>query len=95
MKESICIRPADDEIEVMAKAVAILNKFRILGIIIRKKFVDLVIEKDPSFATQEKIQQLYSFWVGRIRDEKLNDSLEAVLQKLTVDLEVKVDRLKS
>lgn len=95
MKKTICITPIDDDMEVMAKSVDLLNKFKVFGVAIRKDFVDMVISVDAGFSTREKIQELYSFWLGRSRDRKLNESLEKVLQHLAEKLQDKIDILNS
>ncbi|KQS45941.1 hypothetical protein ASG38_15135 [Flavobacterium sp. Leaf359] len=94
MKKTITIEPFDEYMESMAKSVELLNKFKIYGLTMRKRFVSKVIETDPFFASLENIDHLQQFWLGRLRDNNINERLEAVLGKLTQGLADQLEKLK-
>ena len=94
MKKTITIEPFDEYMESMARSVELLNKFKIYGLTIRKRFISKVIETDPFFASLENIEHLQQFWLGRLRDNNINERLEAVLGILAQGLEDQLEKLK-
>lgn len=84
MKKAICITPADDEMEIMAVSVSLLNEFKVLGFTTRRSFVEMVMGEKTAYHEYEKMKGLEQFWAGRSRDKFLNADLQIVLDKLKV-----------
>jgi len=76
------IYPVDDEMNLLATAVKLLNEFKIMGFVRRQGFVELVMDCKPEYQTFENMQKLNNFWAGRVKDKNLNDDLQTVIDKL-------------
>jgi hypothetical protein len=82
MKKSILIDPVDDEMELLANAVLILNNYKRTGFVKREAFVELIMGEDKSYHTLQGMQKLNNFWAGRVKDEVLNEDLNRILENL-------------
>ena len=84
MKKSIVISPVDNEMELLANAVRILNSYKVAGFVKRESFVELVMGEDTSYHNLSGMQKLNNFWAGRVKDQDLNNDLQRILEKLKV-----------
>ncbi len=82
MKNTISIKPVDEEMAVLANAVSILNDYKAHGFAKREAFVEAVMDEDKSYHTFQGMQKLNNFWAGRVKDSQLNDDLLKVLENL-------------
>jgi hypothetical protein len=84
MKKSICITPADENMEGWAMAVKLLNDFKLLEFNKREDFVAIIAKYNTAYQYDFKnIQQLHRFWAIRDNSPALLRDIEAVLNILT------------
>lgn len=76
------IKPFDDEMEVLATAIKVLNDYKVLGFVKRESFVELIMNEDKSYHNFPAMQKLNNFWSGRVKDKLLNDDLVRIYEKL-------------
>lgn len=82
MIKKIEIIPVDEEMELLSKAVYILNCFKQAGYVNRQDFVEFVTDTDLSYKNINGFNKLNNFWAGRVKDKSLNADLEVILSKL-------------
>lgn len=82
MKKSIVINPVDEEMELLANAVSILNNFKKIGFVKRESFVEMVMDEDTSYHNLQGMQKLNNFWAGRVKDAALNTDLIRIFENL-------------
>lgn len=82
MKKSIVINPVDEEMELLANAVSILNNFKKIGFVKRESFVEMVMDEDNSYHNLQGMQKLNNFWAGRVKDASLNTDLLRIFENL-------------
>ena len=80
MIKTIQIQPVDEEMELLSKAVFILNEFKKSGYTTRQDFVVYVSETDNSYKNISGFNKLNNFWAGRVKDKSLNDDLQNILK---------------
>lgn len=85
MKKNICIIPIDDEMELLSRAIFLLNEVKKKGFHKRDAFVNAVVDLLPSYSTPFGINMLNNFWAGRVKSEQLNYDIETVLEKLKAE----------
>jgi len=82
MKKSIVINPVDEEMELLANAVSILNNFKKIGFVKRESFVEMVMDEDTSYHNFQGMQKLNNFWAGRVKDAALNADLLRIFENV-------------
>lgn len=82
MKSTIIIEPETDEIRLMAISVDIKNKFAKKGCITRSAFISTVQEHNSRYMDYKMVGRLETWWLGRIRDQELNNDLLTILNLL-------------
>ena len=82
MNNSVCIKPVDDEMALMANSLRILNDYKKLGFTKREAFVELVMDEDKNYQNFEGMKKLNNFWALRVKDMILNQDLLKVLENL-------------
>lgn len=82
MKNTILIVPVDEEMEVLATAVSILNDYKFQGFSKREAFVEAIMDEDKSYHTFQGMQKLNNFWAGRVKNAQLNIDLVRILENL-------------
>jgi hypothetical protein len=82
MKKAIIINPIDEDIELLANSISILNDYKKLGFVKRESFVELIMGEDTSYHTLQGMQKLTSFWAGRVKDVNLNKDLIRIFENL-------------
>ncbi len=81
MKKRICITPVDDTMEAWARAVKLLNDFKLLKFNKREDFVAIIAKHNDAYRLDFiKVQQLHRFWAIRDRSPELLRDIEDVLQ---------------
>lgn len=84
MIKTIQIEPVDEEMELLSKAVFILNEFKKSGYTTRQDFVEYVSETDDSYRNVSGFNKLNNFWAGRVKDKSLNEDLQKILDNIKV-----------
>lgn len=84
MIKKIEIIPVDEEMELLSKAVFVLNEFKKAGYKTRQDFVEYVSETDISYKNIGGFNKLNNFWAGRVKDKSLNEDLQKILDQLKV-----------
>ena len=79
MIKTIQIEPVDEEMELLSKAVFILNEFKKSGYTTRQDFVGYVSETDAAYKNIGGFNKLNNFWAGRVKDKFLNEDLQKIL----------------
>lgn len=82
MKNPITIVPVDEEMELLANAVSILNSYKKIGFVKREAFVEMIMDEDTSYHNLQGMQKLNNFWAGRVKDANLNTDLIRILENL-------------
>ncbi len=82
MKKIIQIDPVDEEMELLANSVMILNNYKRAGFVKRESFVELIMAEDVSYHTLQGMQKLNNFWAGRVKDRFLNTDLVRIIENL-------------
>lgn len=82
MIKDVLIAPVDEEMELLANSVKILNEYKKLGFVKRDAFVEVVMTEDKSYHHFEGMKLLNNFWSSRVKDKNLNDDLLKVLENL-------------
>jgi len=82
MIKEVLINPVDQEMELLANSVKILNEYKKLGFVKRDAFVEVVMGEDESYHNFEGMKLLNNFWSSRVKDKNLNDDLVKVLENL-------------
>lgn len=82
MKNTISIKPVDEEMAVLANAVSILNDYKVQGFTKREAFVEAIMDEDKTYHTFQGMQKLNNFWAGRVKDAQLNIDLLRILENL-------------
>ncbi len=85
MKKTILIDPVDDEMELLANSVLILNDYKRAGFVKRESFVELIMDEDRSYHTLSGMQKLNNFWAGRVKDKLLNIDLVRILENMKTE----------
>lgn len=80
--KSIQITPVDEEMNLRAQSLEILNNFRAKGLLVRNQFMSKMIELDPAINNNDGINKLSHFWLGRYHNEDFNDYLKTILKKM-------------
>ena len=82
------INPKDYAVNVLANAVRIYNEFKKLGFDTREKFVNICLPELGSYeafkecSLLDSVKLLQNWWQIRIRDERLNNALDNMLEQL-------------
>lgn len=79
MKSTITIEPATEEIRLMALSVDIKNKFAQKGCLTRSEFISTVQNHNSRYLDYKMVGRLETWWLGRIRDQELNNDLQIIL----------------
>lgn len=82
MIKDVLIAPVDEEMELLANSVKILNEYKKLGFVKRDAFVEVVMGEDESYHNYEGMKLLNNFWSSRVKDKNLNNDLVKVLENL-------------
>lgn len=82
MKKIIQIDPVDEEMELLANSVLILNNYKRAGFVKRESFVELIMAEDTSYHTLQGMQKLNNFWAGRVKDRFLNTDLVRIIENM-------------
>lgn len=85
MKKTILIDPVDDEMELLANSVLILNDYKRAGFVKRESFVELIMDEDRSYHTLSGMKKLNNFWAGRVKDKLLNIDLVRILENMKTE----------
>lgn len=80
--KSIEITPVDEEMNLRAQSLEILNCFRAKGLTVKSQFLTKVFELDPTVNNNEGVNKLSHFWLGRYHNEDFNDYLKTLLKKI-------------
>lgn len=84
MIKTIQIEPVDEEMELLSKAVFILNEFKKSGYTTRQDFVEYVSETNAAYKNIGGFNKLNNFWAGRVKDKSLNEDLQKILDNIKV-----------
>lgn len=84
MKNTILINPVNEEMELLANAVLILNNYKAAGFETRAAFVELIMGEDVSYHNPKSMKVLENFWSCRVKNKELNNDLTRILEKLKV-----------
>lgn len=85
MKNNICINPVDPEMASWSKALWLLNEFRGLHFATRASFIRVMAEKMPKYGDVDSWNLLGNYWLGRVKDDSVNEDVETVLQQLKAE----------
>lgn len=80
--DKISITPYDEEVQLMAQSVKIINSFKEKGFKTRSSFVGVVTDNVNDYLTLKMINKLNTYWAGRVRDAEMNRNLLNVLDDL-------------
>lgn len=82
MKKAVCINPVDDEMELLANSIKILNEYKKLGFVTRNSFVEMIMDEYKNYHNLEGMKKLNNFWAGRVKDQGLNDDLLRIIDNM-------------
>lgn len=85
MKKTIVIVPFDDETSFSAQALYLVNEFKKKGFTDRRAFLQIVSDKLPEYRTVKGQETLRNYWLGRVRQQGVNDHIESVLESLKAE----------
>lgn len=82
MNKTVCINPVDDEMELKAEMLNLLNKFKVLGFTKREAFVEMVMGESKAYHSFEGMKLLNNFWASRANHQELYEDLHVVYDNL-------------
>lgn len=82
MGETITLQPVNKDMKVFAQMVSVKNEFLKLGFTNRNSVIVILKYSFPEIYKKYSEKDIELFWVFRLKNERLNNDLERVLEAL-------------